>query len=157
MGKLPTRILAAVLFALCFTVCSLAAGAGETGANADGEFMADITITIGGETFAAGLYDNVTARTLLAMLPLTMAMSDLNGNEKFFRLGESLPASSTEHPAVIRAGEIMLWSGNTLVLFYETFSNSYGGYVRLGMAEDTSRLRAALGRGNVTVTITAAN
>ena len=39
-----------------------------------------------------------------------------------------------------------------VVLFYTTFSNSYGGYVRLGHIEDISGLASALGTGSVQVT-----
>jgi hypothetical protein len=60
----------------------------------------------------------------------------------------------TEIPATIRAGEIMLWSSNALVLFYNTFPNSYGGYVKLGYVVDATGLADALGSGDVQVTFT---
>ena len=79
-------------------------------------------------------------------------MSELNGREKYYHLPENLPAKLTETPATIRTGEIMLWSSNSLVLFYNTFSNSYGGYVKLGYVEDVTGFAAALGSGSVPVT-----
>lgn len=61
---------------------------------------------------------------------------------------------TTETPDRINAGDIMCWSGNCLVLFYETFSNSYGGYIRLGYVNDPSGFAAALGNNNVQVSFT---
>ena len=113
--------------------------------------MTRIAITIGNTVFRAKLHDNEAASAWLKLLPVTLTMSDLNGNEKYTRLAKSLPARPTEKPETIKAGELMIWSGNTLVLFYKTFSNAYGGYVRLGYVEDTSSLANALGEGNVTV------
>ncbi len=84
-------------------------------------------------------------------------MSELNGREKYYHLPENLPSPVTEKPATIRAGEIMLWSSNSLVLFYSTFSNSYGGYVKLGYVEDATGLESALGSGSVQVTFTVGN
>ncbi len=114
--------------------------------------MTPITISVGGSSFSAKLYDNDTTRALLAQFPLTLDMSELNGREKYYHLPENLPSTLTEKPETIYAGEIMLWSSNTLVLFYNTFPNSYGGYVRLGYVEDVTSLAAALGSGNVQVT-----
>ena len=114
--------------------------------------MTPITISVGGSSFSAKLYDNDTTRALLAQFPLTLDMSEFNGREKYYDLPENLPSTLTEKPETIYAGEIMLWSSNTLVLFYNTFPNSYGGYVRLGYVEDVTSLAAALGSGNVQVT-----
>ena len=113
--------------------------------------MTNITITVGDSVFSAKLIDNDTSKALLAQFPMTLNMSDLNGNEKYYHLANSLPSESTEKPAIINVGDIMCWSGYSLVLFYKTFSNSYGGYVRLGYIEDASGLAAALGSGNIQV------
>jgi hypothetical protein len=83
---------------------------------------------------------------------MTVDMTELNGKEKYYHLSKDLPIESMERPETIRAGEIMCWSSNSLVLFYNTFSNSYSGYVRIGYIEDVNGLASALGRGNVKVT-----
>lgn len=125
-------------------------------AAADGD-TANINITVGDAVFAAKLYGNSPAKALLAQLPMTLDMADLNGNEKYRNLAKNLPAGPLESPAVINAGDIMCWSGNCLVLFYKTFSNSFGGYVRLGRVEDASGLAAALGSGSAEVTFSVAD
>lgn len=108
-----------------------------------------ITLTIGEATFAATLEDNAAAAALLERLPMTLEMSELNGNEKYFYLSENLP-SAPYPPGTIRAGDLMLWGGDCLVLFYKTFDSSYS-YTRLGALDDPSGLAEALGDDSVTV------
>lgn len=114
--------------------------------------MKNAVIEVGNKRFSVTLADNEAAKAFAAYLPMTVQMSEMNGQEKFYGLPDNLPANSTERPSTIRSGEIFCWSGNTLVLFYSTFQNSYGGYVRLGTVEDTTGLAAALGSGNIEVT-----
>lgn len=120
--------------------------------NGEGEnVMGNINITVGDSVFSAKLYDNSSAKAFLAQLPMTLNMSDLNNNEKYYYLPEDLPSDLTERPETIKNGDIMCWSGNCLVLFYKTFSNSYGGYARLGYVEDPTGFAAVLESGNVRV------
>lgn len=114
--------------------------------------MVSINIKVGTKTFPAAFYDNETARAFIEKLPLSLNMSDLNRNEKYCRFDDPLPAATTIKPKTIVAGEIMLWSSDTIVLFYDSFDNNYGGYVKLGYIEDVAGLRKALGKGDVTVT-----
>lgn len=109
----------------------------------------NITITVNGRAFSATLYDNETARAFKERLPLTLDMSELNGNEKYYYLPESLPTNSSR-PSVINAGDIMLYGGDCLVIFYESFSTSYS-YTPIGKIEDPDGLAAALGSGSVRV------
>ena len=114
--------------------------------------MTVVNIVIDGKTFIARFYNNETTKALISKMPFTIPMSDMNGNEKYYRLPRALPTPNTVRPATIRAGEIMCWSSNTLVIFYETFSNSYNGYVRLGYIENMDALASALENKNVVVT-----
>lgn len=107
-------------------------------------------ITIGAKTFEATLDDNETVTALSEILPVTLEMSELNGNEKYFRLSKNLPEKAS-NPGTIHAGDLMLWGSNTLVLFYETFPTSYN-YTRIGRINDPSGLAQAVGSGSVKVT-----
>ena len=107
-------------------------------------------IKIGSNTLTATLDDNATATAFKGMLPMTIKMSELNGNEKYFDLSANLPTNAS-NPGKIQNGDLMIYGSNTLVLFYKTFSTSYG-YTRLGRINDTEGLAAAVGSGSVTVT-----
>jgi hypothetical protein len=80
---------------------------------------------------------------------LSLKMSELNGNEKYFHLPVKLPKSETS-PERIQTGDLMLWGSNSLVLFYKTFKTSYS-YTRLGRIDDPTGLATLLGDGDATV------
>ena len=105
-------------------------------------------IVIGDHEFQAVLEDNPTAEALRERLPLELAMSELNGNEKY-GYGVSLPRSD-KYFDTIAAGDLMLYSGSCIVLFY----GPAGGYsyTRIGRLQSADGLAAALGSGPVTVT-----
>ena len=106
-------------------------------------------ITIGSAVFTATLNNNATATAFKAMLPLTINMSELNGNEKFYYFSTTLPANASSG-GNIQVGDLMLYGNNCLVLFYESFKTSYS-YTRLGKIDNTTGLVAALGAGGVTI------
>jgi len=108
-----------------------------------------ITIKVGDKVFNATLFDNTAATAFKAMLPLTISMTELNGNEKYFRFSNNLPTNALS-PETINSGDLMLWGSNTLVLFYETFSTSYS-YTKLGRINNPQGLATAVGQGNVSV------
>lgn len=118
-----------------------------------GNTSMDIRITVNGTSFDASLNDSEAAKALYAMLPLSLNMSELNGNEKYFRLSETLPAAD-ESVNAVSTGELMLYDRDTLVLFYKSFPTAYR-YTPLGMIQNTVGLKEALGGGDVTVTIAA--
>lgn len=109
-----------------------------------------ITIHVGDRSFAATLEDNNTARAFSALLPMTVMMNELNGNEKYHYLSVNLPTDSYR-PGTIRNGDLMLYGSSCIVLFYETFSSPYS-YTRIGQLDNPSGLTSALGTGNVTLT-----
>ena len=109
-----------------------------------------MNITIGQSTFNAELADTQAAKELTALLPLMLEMQDHLNNEKFAELPKSL---SRQDQAVgrIEAGDIMLWGGDTLVVFYESFHSSYR-YTKLGKIQNADKLKNAVGAGKVKMT-----
>ena len=114
-----------------------------------------VTIKVGGKPFTATLADNATAAALAKLLPLSITMTELNGNEKLFRLSHPLPTQEFR-PSSIHAGDVMLYGSSTLVLFYKSFPTSYS-YTRIGRVDDPTGLDATLGPGDAAVVIEAAS
>lgn len=106
-------------------------------------------MTVGERRFAITLSDNDAARAFAAQLPLTVDMSELNGNEKHAELPKALPADASR-PGTIRNGDLMLYGTDTLVVFYSTFQSSYS-YTRIGRVADPSDLPETLGPRGVRV------
>ena len=82
--------------------------------------------------------------------PLMIRMSMYGGFEQVGPIGQSLPQNDTQ--TTTQAGDIVLYSGNQIVVFYG--SNSWA-YTRLGHITDKSAQEMAelLGDGDVTITI----
>lgn len=104
---------------------------------------------VGEYTFDVEYAESSTAEAFKKILPVTLKMEELNGNEKYCYIDSSLPMSSS-NPGTINAGDIMLFGSNCVVVFYETFKTSYS-YTRIGKVKDASHLKKALGSGNVEV------
>ena len=126
----------------------------QQSAQGTGSMRNKIIVTIGEKAFAATLADNPTAEAFRHLLPLSVTMSELNGNEKLFRLPASLPAQDSV-PSSIQMGDLMLYGSRTVVLFYKSFPTVYS-YTRIGRIDDPAGLAAAVGPGNVSVQIEAA-
>ena len=94
--------------------------------------------------------ESVTALKALAKNGLTVSMSMYGGFEQVGSLGASLPRNDRQ--TTTQAGDIVLYSGSQIVVFYG--SNSWA-YTRLGHITDRSAadMAALLGNGDVTVTI----
>lgn len=109
-----------------------------------------MTLQIGNNTFTATLENNDAVDALVDMMreePVVIQMSDYSGFEKVGSLGTSLPASNKQ--TTTQSGDIVLYNGNQIVIFYG--SNSWS-YTRLGRIDDLSGWEDALGSGDVAVT-----
>ena len=72
-------------------------------------------------------------------------MSDYSGFEKVGSLGQSLTIDN--HQTTTSAGDIVLYNGNQIVMFYG--SNSWS-YTKIGKIENLSGWEEALGSGSIT-------
>ena len=81
---------------------------------------------------------------------LTISMSMYGGFEQVGSIGQSLPRNDSQ--TTTQAGDIVLYSGSQIVVFYG--SNSWA-YTRLGHITDKSadEMAELLGGGDVTITI----
>ena len=109
-----------------------------------------IKIKVNSQAFTATLLDNSSAKAFKEILPLTINMIELNGNEKYYDLTQSIQTNPS-NTGNIKNGDLMLYGSKTLVLFYKTFSTPYS-YTKLGTIDDVTGLTTALSSGNVNVT-----
>ena len=112
-----------------------------------------VLLKIGENTMTALLIDNEATRELMKLLEqgdITIRMSDYGDFEKVGALPQSLPTSNTQITTM--AGDIMLYQGNQLVIFYG--SNSWR-YTPIGKIDgaNVSNLRQFLGNGSITLTL----
>lgn len=113
--------------------------------------ISQMNVTVNNVSFTATLESNQAAQALVRNGPLTLAMQDYAGFEKVGPLGASLPASDVQ--TTTQSGDIVLYNGNQIVIFYG--SNSWS-YTRLGHIDDLTGWADALGSGNVSVTFSLA-
>ena len=109
----------------------------------------NMNVQVGDVVFSATLEKNEAMSALVEMMresPVVIQMSDYSGFEKVGSLGTSLPTSNSQ--TTTQAGDIVLYNGNQIVIFYG--SNSWN-YTRLGYIDDLTGWEEALGRGDVTV------
>ena len=110
----------------------------------------NMNVQVGDAVFSATLEENEAVTMFVEMMwenPVVIQMSDYSGFEKVGPLGTSLPASNSQ--TTTHAGDIVLYNGNQIVIFYG--SNSWS-YTRLGHIDDLTGWEEALGNGDVTVT-----
>ena len=118
------------------------------------EQEADMMILkINGETVSVEWEDNESVEALMDLVskePLSIRMSMYGGFEQVGSIGTSLPRNDVQ--TTTEAGDIVLYSGDQIVVFYG--SNSWA-YTRLGKVTDKSKKEMAdlLGNGDVTITI----
>lgn len=124
----------------------------ENDEETESETTMKMNVQIGNASFTATLEDNAATRELIEMMrqaPVSIEMSDYTGFEKVGPLGTSL--TTDNHQTTTAAGDIVLYSGNQIVMFYG--SNSWS-YTRIGRIDDLSGWADALGSGGITAVFT---
>ena len=122
----------------------------ETAVNID---SAEISMNIGDTAVEVEWLENDSVKAIKEMLAggsLTIQMSMYGGFEQVGSLGQAITRNDSQ--TVTEAGDIVLYSGNQIVVFYG--SNSWS-YTRLGRITDKtpSELADLLGSGDVTITL----
>lgn len=112
-----------------------------------------INITIDGSSMSATLADNVATKALVEKLaagPITITMNNYGGFEKVGALPWSLPSADTQ--ITTNPGDIMLYTSNSIVIFYG--QNSWA-YTPIGALEtsNSSEISSFVGNGTKQVTI----
>lgn len=115
----------------------------------DNQSEIKINLIVNNKTFSGTLNNNQTTQELIQHFPMILDMSDLNLNEKYNYLDYKLTTNSSR-PSKINVGDIKLYGDNCLVIFYESFFNSYS-YTDLGRVDDVDDFISELGKDTVTI------
>lgn len=121
--------------------------------NLDKKEENSLKISVNGYDLNAVLADTQAARELhkaAEIKPLTLTLSDYGGFEKVGRLPQNF--TQNDEPISTQAGDIMLYQGDQITIFYG--KNSWD-YTPLGKIENITadELADIFGKGDVTVTI----
>ncbi|AXQ78472.1 hypothetical protein DDV21_004960 [Streptococcus chenjunshii] len=108
-----------------------------------------ITITVNRQPFQMDLADNKTAAAFAGLLPLELDMQDVNGNEKFYLLTDSLP-QDPRPCRQITAGSLLLYQTNELTFFYDETASSFK-FSEIGSVNDIKGFSQAMSGRAVTV------
>jgi len=139
-----------LIFAMLFAVTSCGNGGEKEESEAAKMKM---RIQVGDTAFTAALAENSSVDALKELMtdgPLTLNMSDYANMEKGADLGVTLPQNNKQMNT--QAGDIILYQGRTLAIYYDTNSWSL---TPIGKIDDVSaeELKEALGSGDVAVTL----
>lgn len=110
----------------------------------------NIKLKINGKTFTAKLNNSEAAKKLKSMMPFTVTMNELNGNEKYHYFEYEFSGGEKTFKT-INAGDLMIYGGDCLVLFYDKIKDSPYSYIKVGTLSSTDGLRSVLGSSNAEV------
>ena len=130
-------------------------GNGGSNGNDNMEMPDHIQLTVSGKSLPVKIEDNAATKALVAALreaSITYEADDYGGFEKVGALGRSLPTSNTQIST--QPGDVILYSGNQIVLFYGTNSWSYTriGKMEYGSLDELKSFLKA-GQGKISVTL----
>ena len=165
------RRLLLLILALIMSVSSFACGRNGKSANDTGkmpetedaavvseptgenETQTELSLTIGNTPVKVDWQNNSSVAALKELVkdkPLTINMTMYGGFEQVGAIGQSVARNDSQ--TTTRSGDIVLYSGNQIVIFYG--SNSWS-YTRLGRVTDKNdaQMRELLANGNTSITI----
>ena len=161
-----TKKITAILLVLMMAVSLCGCGQAETGSSEaaqpseqeettvqDGAEAGLLLLEVNGQTLEAELEDNEAARALKDQIGadgMKLELEEYGGFEKVGPLPEALPADDEQMDTL--PGDIVLYQGNQISLFYG--ENSWS-YTRLGHVKDMdgAQLQEILGDGDVSVVL----
>lgn len=112
-------------------------------------------VTIGTETRSVTMEDNVGTQALVAALEnadITYVAHDYGNFEKVGYIGQSFPTA--DHQLTTSAGDLVLYNGDNICIFYGSNSWSYTFIGHLdGMTADEVRQFVNAGGGDVSITL----
>ena len=106
--------------------------------NGSDEKVSNIKVTINDKTYTLKLENNNTVEEFVDLLPQEFTMNELNGNEKYVYMNNSL-TTNQYNPKHIEKGDVMLYGDNCLVIFYKSFDTSYS-YTKIGHIDNMTNL-----------------
>ena len=153
MSRQIMLILLLILSLPALPACGASAAAPEPEAQTEEVKEMTMHLKIGDTAVETAWENNASVEALKALCadePLVVEMSMYGGFEQVGSIGKRLPRSDVQ--ITTKAGDLVLYSGNQLVVFYG--SNAWA-YTRLGHITDRSAKEMAelLGSGDVTITI----
>lgn len=99
------------------------------------------------------LEDNATVQELANRSPTKLTVTDYGRKEKVGELPFTPTARQDLAPTEVNKGELYLYGSSSLVIFYVSQPNRWGGYTPLGVLQDPDVLDAFIGSGETVVTI----
>ena len=149
------EIIISILIGLMSSACGapVSSGSGSNTSDVMEVSQMEIIIDVNDNKLTAALADSTAAKELAEKLkaePVTVTLNEYGGFEKVGDLPWSL--TKTDEQLSTEPGDIMLYQGNQMTIFYN--SNSWS-YTKLGRIDNITQeeLKAILGEGDVTVTL----
>ncbi|MBR1416467.1 MAG: hypothetical protein IJ572_01450 [Bacilli bacterium] len=92
--------------------------------------MENIRVIINDNSYDFIMENNETSKEFLKLLPKEFDMNELNNNEKYIYLDNTLKTNPIKINH-INAGDVMIYQNDCLVIFYKSFDTSYS-YTKIG-------------------------
>ena len=136
------KIFYTILITIFLTACSVSNEINIKDKAKENKNMNEITLKINDNDYKLILEDNETVSDLINHIPLNLSMNELNGNEYYSYL-DFILKDNPENINNIKAGDVMLYGNNCIVIFYKSFTTTYK-YTRIGHIDSIDNLEQDL-------------